>query len=130
VTVAELIARLQAAEPEALVELQSRDCNCGRPHVFLRESSRYVDFDRESCAACGAELAPFTLRHPHAFVDEHPACCATEAQQRADELIIQRPLTLDEKRGLYAIIYGDNGATAREVEAARAWLKSQGITPE
>lgn len=38
-------------------------------------------------------------------------------------------LTLDVKRGLFAIIYGDNGATAREVEAARAWLKSQGIEP-
>ncbi len=38
-------------------------------------------------------------------------------------------LAADVRRGLYAIIYGDNGATDPEVAAARAWLRSQGIEP-
>lgn len=38
-------------------------------------------------------------------------------------------LAMSVKRGLYAIIYGNNGATAHEVAAARAWLRLQGIEP-
>lgn len=50
-----------------------------------------------------------------------------ENERLRGDVVPREMLPLSVRRGLYAIIIGDNGATTTEVNAAWAWLASQGV---